>query len=103
MKVDEGFASLERPLQKIMTWLKGEDGVKRSDVATPSREIERVRVSILHETALRLGFGELLLVEWEVGSEPLGVHQKHGEQTATKRVRRVGVKRVPGLCFGSVQ
>lgn len=74
MKIDEGPACLERPLQEIMTWLEGEDGVERSDVATASGEIKRVREAILYKTGLGLGFGELLLVKREMGSEPLGVH-----------------------------
>lgn len=102
VKVDEGSASLECPLQKIMTWLKGEDGVQGSDVAAASREIERVRVSILHETGFCLGFGELLLVEWEVSSKPLGWTYK---LMSKWRWSASGASRggVPGFCLGAVR
>jgi len=50
MQVDESSGGLENPLEEVMTWPKGEDGVQRSDVATSSREVERVGVAVLDQT-----------------------------------------------------
>jgi hypothetical protein len=51
VQVDESPCSLENPLEEIMTWPKSEDGVQRGDVATPSREVERVGGAVLDQTS----------------------------------------------------
>jgi len=48
VQVNESPGGLENPLEEIVTWPKGEDGVQRGNVATSSGEVERVRVAVLN-------------------------------------------------------
>ena len=51
VQVNKSPGGLENPLEEIVTWPKGEDGVQRSNIATSCREYERVGVAILNQAS----------------------------------------------------
>ncbi|PPQ77779.1 hypothetical protein CVT25_011214 [Psilocybe cyanescens] len=72
VQVHEGAASLECPLEEIMTWPKGKDSVQRSDIASSSGEVEEVGMAVRDQATFSLWFRELAFVYGEVDSEPSG-------------------------------
>jgi len=83
MEVDEGPSIVVDPLNEVVTWLEGKDGVERGDVATAGGEVVGVRVAVPDETRFARRFGKLLFEDVTVGGEPKFVNR--GESRGRRR------------------